>query len=173
MATTNRKDKVPRVDWERHKDEILDLYLTQDLALKDLTENNERPVGCEAWNARKNLKTPEWKFALKEYTFIERDSVRGSLEMIKALIRYKADVNKIYRRADKDEAGGALNVLLRNRHHYSSGIASEIVDILLDAGAKVNISLFPNRWTMHRVQYDPVLSNLMSRLNVSPPSVSQ
>lgn len=38
MATTKRKARIAEREWEKHKDAIINLYLTQELTLDKLAE---------------------------------------------------------------------------------------------------------------------------------------
>ncbi|KAI1477999.1 hypothetical protein F4774DRAFT_387446 [Daldinia eschscholtzii] len=70
MATKTRK--IPRNDWDHHKETILNLYLTSDLSVDQLVQTMDKQHGFRAtisqyeaqfraWNARKNLKVHEWE----------------------------------------------------------------------------------------------------------------
>ncbi|KAI0852316.1 hypothetical protein F5Y00DRAFT_273758 [Daldinia vernicosa] len=70
MATKARK--VPQNDWDRHKETILNLFLTRDLSIDELVQTMDRDhrfsatvsqyeAQFRAWNARKNLKVHEWE----------------------------------------------------------------------------------------------------------------
>ncbi|KAI1141958.1 hypothetical protein F5Y05DRAFT_211114 [Hypoxylon sp. FL0543] len=70
MATCRRKARIAEIEWERHKETILDLYLTQDFTLNELVEEMRDQLNAsasqfeaqlKAWNARKYLKTWEWE----------------------------------------------------------------------------------------------------------------
>ncbi|KAI1379581.1 hypothetical protein F4677DRAFT_409705 [Hypoxylon crocopeplum] len=74
MATSDRRAKVPEAIWGKYKDEIIDLYLAQDLKLKDLADRmrgrldaspSQFEAQLKAWSVRKNLKAHEWKFIFK------------------------------------------------------------------------------------------------------------
>lgn len=38
MNESNRQTKLPKADWSRHKETIIQLYLDEDLSLKDLAQ---------------------------------------------------------------------------------------------------------------------------------------
>ncbi|KAI1648270.1 uncharacterized protein F4817DRAFT_334451 [Daldinia loculata] len=70
MATKTRK--IPQNHWDRHKETILNLFLTSDLSVDELAQTMDRDHGFfatvsqyeaqfRAWNARKNLKVHEWE----------------------------------------------------------------------------------------------------------------
>ncbi|KAI1089162.1 ankyrin [Rostrohypoxylon terebratum] len=75
MATKTRK--IPQEAWDFHKETILSLYLTSDLALDKLVQVMDKDhrfsatisqfeFQLKAWDARKNLKRGEWEYLLKK-----------------------------------------------------------------------------------------------------------
>ncbi|RYP74904.1 hypothetical protein DL769_003910 [Monosporascus sp. CRB-8-3] len=72
MASRSRTQKVPESAWLQHKDNIVDLYLREDLTVGRLAERMRADHGLNAtisqyeaqlkvWNVRKNLKVHEWE----------------------------------------------------------------------------------------------------------------
>ncbi|KAI1380234.1 hypothetical protein F4677DRAFT_463035 [Hypoxylon crocopeplum] len=77
MAPNPRTVKVPDADWVRRKDAILDLYLSTESTLQEITNRMRHDRGfsatiaqyeaqLRAWGARRNLKLQEWRPILEE-----------------------------------------------------------------------------------------------------------
>ncbi|KAI1498172.1 hypothetical protein F5X99DRAFT_432219 [Biscogniauxia marginata] len=71
-------------EWARHREKILDSYLTKRLTLKELAERMRKDHGfiastsqfeaqLQAWQARKNLKAHEWKPVLDRLDSLPRE----------------------------------------------------------------------------------------------------
>ncbi|KAI0002331.1 hypothetical protein F4779DRAFT_603956 [Xylariaceae sp. FL0662B] len=84
MAPKTRTAKIPQEDWSLHKDEILDLFLREDLTVGDLAERmksrglnatiSQYEAQLGTWKIRKNLKVHEWDLIFKVIDRLPRDA---------------------------------------------------------------------------------------------------
>ncbi|KAI1376616.1 ankyrin [Hypoxylon crocopeplum] len=102
MATRTRK--VPQINWERHKETILSLYLTSDLSTDELVKTMEKDHGLSAtisqfeaqlrtWKARKNLKRHEWEDIIENIDHLASKGVQSRV----VISGHPVPSNRIYR----------------------------------------------------------------------------